>query len=121
MLPVVASAQDNSSINAFSPYSFFGLGDFTTQGTANLRAMGGAGVAYREATTINYMNPASFSSIRRKSALFNVGLEGQNFYLKSSGKKSSFNTFNVRDVAFAIPLAEKLGMGISVTPLSSVG
>ena len=120
VLPAIVSAQ-NSSINAYSPYSFFGLGDFSTQGTANLRAMGGAGVAYREATTINYMNPASYSSIRRKSALFNVGLEGQNFYLKNSDTKSSFNTFNIRDVAFAIPLAGKLGMGISVTPLSSVG
>lgn len=119
-LPAVVSAQE-SSLNAYSPYSFYGLGDFSIQGTANLRSMGGAGIAYREGTSINYMNPASFSGIRRKSALFNVGLEGQNFYLKTSDKKSSFNTFNARDIAFAIPLASKLGLGITVTPLSSVG
>lgn len=119
-LPAVLSAQ-NSSLNTFSPYSFYGLGDFSTQGTANIRAMGGAGIAYREGTSINYMNPASFSSIHRKSALFNVGVEGQNFYLKNSATKTSFNTFNVRDVAFAIPLGPKIGLGVSVTPLSSVG
>lgn len=120
LLPAAASAQ-NSSLNAYSPYSFYGLGDFSVQGTANLRAMGGAGIAYRKGTTINYMNPAAFSSIRQKSALFNVGLEGQNFYLKTTDNKSSFNTFNVRDIAFAVPLAAKLGLGVSVTPLSSVG
>lgn len=119
-LPAVVSAQD-SSINAFSPYSFYGLGDFAVQGTANIQAMGGAGIAYREGTTINYMNPASFSSIRRKSALFNVGLQGQNFYLKTTDKKSSFNTFNVSNIAFSVPLAAKLGLGVSLTPLSSVG
>ncbi len=119
-LPAAVSAQ-SSSLNVFSPYSFFGLGDFSNPGTANLRSMGGAGIAYREATSINYMNPASFSSIRRKSALFNVGLEGQNFYLSTADKESSFNTFNVRDLAFAVPLGNKIGMGITVTPLSSAG
>lgn len=119
-LPAVATAQ-NSSINTFSPYSFYGLGDFTMPGTAKQKAMGGTGIAYRDGTSINFLNPASMSSINRKSALFDVGLEGKNFYLKSSETKSSYNTFNVSHVAFAVPLADKLGMAISVMPLSSVG
>ncbi len=124
-LPMATFAQ-NSSINTFSPYTFYGIGDFSTQGTANLRSMGGIGVAYRDMMTINYLNPASYSTVGQKSFLFNFGLEGQNFYLKGTGvndksAKTAYNTFNVRDVAILFPLARKLGFGFSVTPLSSVG
>ncbi len=46
LLPFIAAAQE-SSINSFSPYTFYGLGDITTQGTSYIRSMGGAGVAMR--------------------------------------------------------------------------
>ena len=39
----------NSSINAFSPYTFYGIGDITTPGDAILRSMGGAGIGFRSA------------------------------------------------------------------------
>ena len=119
-LPVAGWAQ-TSSINAFSPYTCYGLGDISTPGTAYLRSMGGIGAAFRNQVMINYMNPASYSAVGQKSFLFNFGLEGQNFYLKNQNTKNSYNTFNVRDVAIEFPLARKIGFGLSVTPLSNVG
>ena len=119
-LPMAGWAQ-TSSINAFSPYTCYGLGDISTPGTAYLRSMGGIGVAFRNQVMINYMNPASYSAAGQKSFLFNFGMEGQNFYLKSQNTKNSYNTFNVRDVAIEFPLARKIGFGLSVTPLSNVG
>ncbi len=119
-LPVAGWAQ-TSSLNAFSPYTCYGLGDLSTQGTAYLRSMGGVGVAYRNQVMINYLNPASYSAVGQKSFLFNFGMEGQNFYLKSQNTKNSYNTFNVRDVAIEFPLARRIGFGLSVTPLSNVG
>lgn len=83
--------------------------------------MGGAGVAYRNPIMMNFLNPASNSAIGQKSFLFNFGMEGANYYLKSNTAKSSFNTFNVRDVAVQFPLAKRIGFSVNVTPLSSVG
>ena len=78
-LPVAAQAQ-SSSLNAFSPYTFYGLGDFSTQGPAYMRSMGGVGVGYRNSMKINYINPASYSLLGRKPFLSNVGIEGNTTY-----------------------------------------
>lgn len=118
--PVTAYSQ-SSSLNAYSPYTFYGIGDMFTQGTAPMRAMGGAGVAVRDYTSMNYLNPAAYSAIPRQSVLFSVGLQGQNFYLSDANAKSSFNTFNIRDLGFQMPLANGFGLSFSVTPYSNVG
>lgn len=110
-----------SSINTFSPYSFFGVGDMFNAVPASLKGMGGAGLGYRSPYEINFMNPAAYSSIERRSALFHVGMEDQNFYLKSSTTKTSYNTFNVSDVALQLPIAKGVGFALSVSPYSSVG
>ncbi len=121
LLPATLWAQ-SSSINAFSPYTFRGLGDIHTQGPSYLRAMGGAGVAMRTPTRINYLNPASLSGGLRNSFLINLGLEGQNYYLKNgTGQSSSYNSFNLRDFAIQFPLTGFMGFGVSLTPMSSVG
>ena len=123
--PMFGKAQ-SSSINTFSPFTFYGLGDFHVQGPANLRAMGGAAAGYRRFIEpngiINYTNPASLSATPRKTFHFNFGMEGSNHYLRTEdGRKTSFNTFNIRDVALQMPLYERLAFGFSLTPLSSVG
>lgn len=128
LMPVFASAQ-TSSINTFSPFTFYGLGDFHVQGAADLRAMGGAAVGYRlpwamqafPHGVVNTVNPAALSAIPRKSFHFNFGLEGSNHYLKSTDKKTSFNTFNIRDISYQMPLHKRLAFGISLSPYSSVG
>ena len=111
----------SSSINAFSPYTFYGIGDITTPGSAILRSMGGAGIGFRSAYTINSMNPASYSMIGQNSFLFNFGMEGTNVYSKSATTGTSFNTFNVRDVSIEFPVTRGLGIAFSVTPYSQVG
>lgn len=119
-LPASAFAQ-GSSLSAFSPYTFYGLGDFSVQGPAFLRSMGGIGVAYANGRRMNYLNPASYSAVNPRSVLFNVGGEMYNIYAKTADSKTSYNTFNVRDVSMQIPLAKRLGFGFSMTPLSDVG
>ncbi len=119
-LPMASRAQ-SSSLNAFSPYTFYGIGDFHTQGPAYMRSMGGAGIGFRNALKINYLNPASYSILKQKTFLFNVGLEGNNVYSKTSTARTSHNSFNIRDIAIALPLTKGIGVGVSVTPLSSVG
>lgn len=115
-----AQAQE-ASLNTYSPYTFYGIGDIHNEGIAVTRAMGGASVGFRNYLYVNPLNPASYSSVRKNSFLTNFDMEGQNFYLRTTDAKSSFNTFNVRDIALSFPLLQGLGVGFSVTPYSSVG
>lgn len=125
IVPTLAAGQ--SSLNSYSPYSLYGLGDMSTLGNGNLRAMGGAGTAFRGThltpfnTSLNYLNPASYSSMPRQSFLLNVGVEGQSYYLKQGGIKSSYSSINVRDIGVMLPLAKGVGFAFTVTPFSSVG
>lgn len=122
--PAIAPAQ-TSSINAFSPYTMYGIGELSTPGTLQMRSMGGIGVAMRGVGTVNLLNPAAFSAMPQKSFLFSFGLEGQNYYNSQTdggiSKKSAYNTFNFHDIAFQVPLARRLGLGFSLAPYSSVG
>lgn len=120
VIPLATYGQ-NSSLNTFSPYTFYGIGDFATQGPGYIRSMGGAGIGYRNSLKINYMNPASYSILRQKTFLFNVEMEGMNTYSKTSAAKTSHNSINVRDLSLAFPLARGVGIGFSMTPYSSVG
>jgi hypothetical protein len=122
MLAMVATsvaAHAQGSMNTFSPYTLYGLGDIRMQGTAAKAGMGGVNIAARE--VMDYVNPASLSALPRNSFHFNFGIEGDFFYLRDGVKKSSYNTFNVRDMVFRMPLGRKLGFGASLSPLSSVG
>lgn len=124
LLPFAVSAQ-TSSINAFSPYTMYGIGELHTQGTLQMRSMGGAGVAMRIPGQLNLLNPAAYSVIPQKSFLFGFGLEGQNYYnsqkVDGVSKSTAYNTFNFHDIAFQMPIAKKIGLGFSLTPYSSVG
>lgn len=124
MLPAALAAQ-TSSINAFSPYTMYGIGELNTPGTLPMRSMGGVGVAMRSTGIINLLNPAAHSAAPQKTFLFNFGLEGQNYYNSQTAegisKRTAYNTFNFHDIAFQIPVAKKLGLGFSLTPYSSVG
>jgi hypothetical protein len=115
------AAAQSSSINSFSPYTIYGLGDIAIQGPVQLRAMGATGTAYRDVSIVNSLNPASYSMVPRKSFIFNLDMEGGGFYLRETVKKSSYNTFNVTNVSVLFPLYKGLGLGISVSPYSQVG
>lgn len=91
------------------------------QGSGFQRAMGGTGVAYRATDMVNQLNPASLGNMSSKTVLYNVGLEGMNMYSETTDAKSSFNTFNIRDMSLQMSLAQGMGLSISVTPLTEVG
>ncbi|MDO4758942.1 MAG: hypothetical protein Q4A18_06750 [Rikenellaceae bacterium] len=119
-----ATAQ-SGSINAFSPYTMYGIGEVNTPGSVAQRSMGGVGVAARQTGMINLLNPAANSLVQRKSFLVNFAGEGQNYYNKQTvggqEKKAAHNSFSIRDIAVLMPLHKNLGLSVSVTPYSSVG
>ncbi|MFR9523855.1 MAG: hypothetical protein SNH94_04700 [Rikenellaceae bacterium] len=125
MIPSVLMAQSYGSINTYSPYSMYGLGELNTQGTLNTRSLAGVGVSMRSPTEINLLNPAAYSGALSRSVLFSYGMEGSNYFnsqsLNGSTVKNSYAAFNIHDIAIQIPITKKMGMAISVTPYSSIG
>ena len=99
-----------SSLNTFSPYTMYGIGDLAVGGSAFNRPMGGVGVAFRTPYRFNYLNPAALSAIPRQSALFNFAGEGKNIYAKSPNTSTSYNTFNIHDLGLAVPLGKGVGL-----------
>ncbi len=126
-----ASAQD-ASVNAYSPYTMFGVGELGTHGNAINRAMGGTGVAFRSTQMASMLNPAGYSATLRNSFILEVGVEGT--FLKNQQRKFSslsasdyataenaLNSINFREIAVQMPIAKGLGFGLSLTPYGSVG
>lgn len=121
MMGTSKAVAQSSSLNAYSPYTFYGIGDINEQGNAVTRAMGGAALGFRNPLYVNAVNPASYSSVRSNSFLSNFDMEGQNVYARTATAKTSNNSFNIRDISMSFPLGKGLGAGVSVSPYSSVG
>ena len=129
LLPMGAAAQNlHSSVNTYSPYSMYGMGELAVQGNAIQRSMGGIGVAMYSTTMTNMLNPAAYGFTPRQSFLFNFGVEAGHYrnsqekFGNSAGEvKTAYNSVNIHDVAFQMPLAKGLGLGFSLSPYSDVG
>jgi hypothetical protein len=78
LFSINALAQDNS------PWSRYGLGDPIPGSNIVNRAMGGASAAYGDLQTINFINPASYTSFGPQRAIFDVGIDINNRRLRNS-------------------------------------
>ncbi len=116
-----ASAQIESSLSAYSPYTMYGLGDIFSTGNISSRSMGGMGVAQREGTEFNYLNPAALSAMPQRTAIFNFETVASNYYQQYGDASNAYNSVDLQSLGFAVPIAKYLGLGVSLTPLSGVG
>ena len=108
-----AIAQDNS------PYSRYGLGDLNNnQNTVN-RGMGGVSQAYSDPQSVNFINPASYSSLLLTT--FDVGIEGGARSIAEQGAKfsSGFGTLSYLQLGVPI-LKNKWGLNIGLRPVTRV-
>jgi len=114
-------AQTTEALGSFTPYSMFGVGEISSQGTLFNRAMGGIGVGIRDSRYINYLNPASLTARDSHAFMLDFGTEGQNIYLSDAQASSAFNTFNMHHVVLSFPLYEKTAMMLGISPYSNTG
>ena len=114
------SAQ-NEAYNAYSPYTMYGIGDISKQGTAYNKSMGGVGIASRDKRHINILNPAAVTAREEKSFMADFGVAQGNRYYAQHDRKSSNNTFNIYDFVISFPVYKSLAMYAGVTPYSDLG
>ena len=103
VMGVCAMAQDGT-YGAYSPYSIYGVGDLSKQGTAFNKSMGGVGIATRNRRFINIMNPAAVTARDTLSFMADFGLVQKNTLYSQGSLRSAKNTFNIYDFVMSFPI-----------------
>ena len=116
----VAAAQDGT-YGAYSPYSIYGIGDISKEGTAYNKSMGGVGVAARNNRFINYLNPAAVTARDSLSFMADFGLQQSNNVYQQGDLRSAHNTFNIYDFVMSFPIYRSSAFMVGITPYSDVG
>ncbi len=123
-LPLFCFAQLNS------PYSRYGVGNLVSQANIANRGMGGISAAYTDPTSINTINPASYSDLIYST--LDIGLEYDGLNLKSKTPqgifKSNYGIVPYLEIGFPLlrgnKKAEKhkisLGMAFGLKPITRI-
>ena len=120
IISVCASAQ-SGTYGAYSPYSIFGIGNLSKEGTAFNKSMGGVGIATRNKRFINYMNPAAVTARDSLAFMGDFGLSQSNTAFSQGDLKSAKNTFNIYDFVLSFPIYRSSAFMVGITPYSDVG
>ena len=114
---LVANAQSGTN----SPYSQFGLGILSDQTSGFNRGMNGLGIGYRQGNQVNFINPASYSSMDSLTFIFDAGISGQITNFEENGVKKNAKNANFEYVVAAFRLRKHLGVSIGILPFTNVG
>ena len=120
IISVCVSAQDGT-YGAYSPYSIYGIGDISQEGSAFNKSMGGVGLATRNRRFINYMNPAAVTARDSLSFMADFGLQQSNKVYSQGKLKSAHNTFNIYNFVMSFPIYRSSAFMVGITPFSDVG
>ena len=120
IISVCVSAQDGT-YGAYSPYSIYGIGDISQEGSAFNKSMGGVGLATRNRRFINYMNPAAVTARDSLSFMADFGLQQINKVYKQGDLRSAHNTFNIYNFVMSFPIYRSSAFMVGITPFSDVG
>lgn len=113
-------AQDGT-FGSYSPYSIFGVGDISKEGTAFNKSMGGTGIAMRNRRFINYLNPAAVTARDTLAFMADFGISEKNTVYRQGDIRSGNNTFNIYDLIFSFPIWRSSAFMVGITPYSDVG
>jgi hypothetical protein len=105
----------------YTPYSIYGVGDLSQPGTAYNKTMGGVGVAMRNRSFINVLNPASVTARDSLSFMTDFSVYGDNKLFNQEKIKSVSNTFNINDLVMSFPLWHHTAMMVGIMPYSDTG
>jgi len=102
-----------------SPYGRFNFGVLNPQGTFRNLAMGGASIAFRDNNSINFNNPASYSSLDTNSFVFDMGMDLSRLSVDDGTSRTSSADMNFRHIMLGFPLSKKIGVAAGLVPFSN--
>jgi len=118
---VIFAQFTSSQNNTNSPYTRFGYGDISDTNNGEQRAMGGVAIGFRSNSSINTVNPASYSSVDSVTFMFDLGASALvSRFTNKTGAKTTLNA-NLEYLTMQFPLAKWLGFSAGALPYSFVG
>lgn len=115
VMPVFAQSGTNS------PYSQYGLGQLSEQTSGFNRGMNGLGLGFREHNQVNYLNPASYSSMDSLTFIFDAGLSGQITNFSEMGHKVNANNADFEYAVAGFRAFKHVGVSFGIIPFTNVG
>lgn len=114
MIFSMAVAQERSS----SPYSYYGLGQITFDGTIENRSMAGLSI-YSDSIHLNLRNPAAYGNLRLTT--FAMGGSHREYTRTTSSLEETSDNTNFEYFSLGIPLGDRLAFGFGLLPYRAVG
>lgn len=104
-----------------SPYSQYGLGVLSDQSSGFNRGMNGLGLGFREHNQVNFINPASYSSMDSLMFLFDAGLSGQITSFTENGKTLNAKNADFEYVVAGFRAFKHVGVSFGILPYTNIG
>jgi len=111
----------NSQNNTNSPYTRFGYGEISDTNNGEQRAMGGVSIGSRSGTSINTVNPASYSSVDSMTFMFDIGSSAIISRFSDLTKSNQTFNANLEYITMQFPLSKKVGFSAGLLPYSFSG
>lgn len=115
--PLAGNAQNGTN----SPYSRYGFGTLNDRSQSFNKGMAGVSQGFRDATIVNFQNPASYSAVDSLTLLFDIGVSLQNTNFKQGNLKANAKNTAVDYVNAQFRAWRNVGMSVGLLPISSVG
>ncbi|MBR1462612.1 MAG: hypothetical protein IJ604_04435 [Prevotella sp.] len=116
-IALTTSAQSGTN----SPYSQYGLGVLSDQTSGFNRGMNGLGLGFRQGNQVNFINPASYSSIDSLTFIFDAGVSGQITNFNENGVKKNAKNADFEYVVAGFRLRKHVGVSFGILPFTNVG
>src|ERR1035437_1943402 len=104
-----------------SPYSRFGYGLLSEPSLAFSQGLSNTGIALRPSNHLNFINPASLSSMDSAHLIFELGVKNQLTIIEENSVKATTSNSKMEYLAVGFPVTRWWGTGITMLPFSSLG
>lgn len=109
----------SDTYNTMSPYSIFGVGRLSFDGTLETRSMAGAGTAYTMPGLVNTVNPASLSNL--KQTVYTLGANYEHVIYDGGRVRNTTNDARFNYIIFSVPLSGKAAVQVGIAPYTVTG
>ena len=100
-------------------YARYGIGNLEQPGTFRTQAMGGISSGIRNNLTLNFLTPASYSSIDTTSFIFDFGLDYGVIRLKDQDQIFYSQDLNFAHLMLGFPIMKGWGVAAAIVPYSN--
>lgn len=104
-----------------SPTSMYGIGEIAYGEGGQYAGLGGAGIALRSGTFVNYANPSAITALDSARFVFDMGVKGAYRIYRQSGSNSNSFVGNINNMSIGFRMTPMFYLGFFLTPVTSCG